>query len=49
MITAPINAPAATMPHGKPAPNTPCATEAISVACGASKALGCASVGAPMP
>ena len=49
MMAAPTATPMATMPQGSPAPNTPCATDAISVAWGASSALGCSGVGAPMP
>ena len=49
MIAAPIAAPAAIIPQGNPPPNMPFATDAISVACGASSGFGCAADGTPMP
>ena len=49
MIAAPITAPIAIMFHGSSPPNMPFATEAISVACGASSGFGCSAVGTPMP
>ena len=49
MIAAPITAPTAITAQGSSPPNSPLATDAISVACGADKGLGCSAVGAPMP
>ena len=49
MTATPITPPIAIMPHGNAPPNMPFATEAISVACGASSGSGCSGVGTPMP
>ena len=49
MIAAPMAAPTPIVGHGNEPPNSPRATDAINVACGAISGSGCASVGTPMP
>jgi hypothetical protein len=45
----PSSTPMPIMPHGNDPPKIPLATEAIRVACGASRGSGCAALGTPMP
>ncbi len=49
ITTAAITMPMIIMFHGSPAPNTPCDTAAIRVACGAASDSGFSAVGGPNP
>ena len=46
---SPFTTPAEIMSQGSPPRSTPCATDAIRLACGASRAFGCSGVLAPIP
>ena len=48
-MPTPTPIPITIMVHGRPPRNTPPATEAISVACGAASGFGCSAVGIPIP
>ncbi len=49
MMATPMTPPNSTIGHGNWPPNSPFATEAIRVACGASSGWGCARLGTPIP
>jgi hypothetical protein len=47
MTATPMSAPMAIMSHGSSPPNSPFATDAMRLACGACSGRGCCSVGTP--